>query len=62
MEDWRDKLDQRQLVQVNHATEYAEQFASAGVPGHNHLLLIAKLVEILDEVTGQTNTMRNIKG
>jgi hypothetical protein len=46
---WIDRLTTREHAQIVHARHYAEQFSSAGVPGHNHLLLIAKLADMLDE-------------
>jgi len=49
--NWRDKLSPRELAQVSHACDYATNHSSAGVPGHNHLLLIAFLAQLLDDLT-----------
>lgn len=40
-------LDDRQLATVRHAFDYEEHHASAGVPGHNQFLLIARLARWL---------------
>ena len=48
--DWMRVLEPRELAQVYHAIAYEKDFKQAGVPGHNHLLLIAKLAKLLDEV------------
>ncbi len=50
--NWMHDLESRELTQVLHALEYDQHFKSAGVPGHNHLLLIAKLARMLDHYTG----------
>ena len=46
---WKRNLDPRELAQVYHAIAYAQDYASAGVPGHGQFLLIAKLARLLDE-------------
>lgn len=45
---WMLDLDKRERTQVMHALDYATSYSSAGVPGHNHIMLIAKLARILD--------------
>lgn len=47
--NWMRALDPRELAQVYHALAYAQDFASAGVPGHSQHMLIAKLATMLDE-------------
>jgi len=49
---WYDTLDPRQKATVDHAISYVYNFSHAGVPGHSAHLLIAKLVELLDDATG----------
>lgn len=44
---WRSELDERQLKELKLAIIYAEDFHH-GTTGHNQLMLIAKLAEILD--------------
>lgn len=46
---WFHKLTDREQQVASHAIHYAENYPSAGIPGSNHILLIAKLVELLDE-------------
>lgn len=46
---WFTQLDSREQAQVQHALTYSTQHASAGIPGHNHIMLIAKLARILGE-------------
>ena len=45
---WMLDLDKRERTQVTHALDYATNYSSAGVPGHNHIMLIAKLARMLD--------------
>ena len=40
-------LDERDRAQITHALSYADDHASAGVPGHGQFLLIAKLYRAL---------------
>ncbi len=40
-------LDERERAQIAHALSYADDHASAGVPGHGQFLLIAKLYRAL---------------
>lgn len=55
--NWMHDLETRELAQVYHAIAYDRDYKSAGVPGHNHLLLIAKLAKMLDHYTGyESNT------
>jgi hypothetical protein len=44
---WRDALDSRQLKEIEFAQYYAANFAH-GTTGHNQLMIIAKLVDLLD--------------
>ena len=48
---WYALLSPREQATVDHALDYAELFASAGVPGHSAHLLIAKLATQLDKAT-----------
>jgi hypothetical protein len=45
---WFIKLDERQRHEVRFAQLYADTF-SHGTDGHNRLLLIAKMADMLDE-------------
>jgi hypothetical protein len=40
----------REQAQIAHAAAYAEAFSDAGIPGHTHFLLIAKLANNLGEL------------
>lgn len=40
-------LEGRELSQIRHALQYADQHKEAGIPGHGHFLLIAKLAKAL---------------
>lgn len=46
---WMLDLDKRERTQVTHALDYASNYATAGIPGHNHIMLIAKLARMLDQ-------------
>jgi hypothetical protein len=48
---WRAQLDERQRKQVAFAETYLREF-NHGVVGHNDLVLIAKLAELLDVAAG----------
>lgn len=53
IDGWWKGLDARELAQVDHALDYAERFANAGVPGHGQFILIAKLarqIQALDAI------------
>ena len=50
--NWMHDLEPRELAQVYHAIAYDKDYRSAGVPGRNHLILIAKLTRMLDHYTG----------
>jgi hypothetical protein len=45
---WIAALDKREQSQVFHALDYATNHSTAGVPGHNHIMLIAKLARMLN--------------
>lgn len=45
---WWKALDSRELAQVSHAQEYAQNHQAAGAPGHGQFVLIAKLAALLD--------------
>ena len=47
---WRQQFDARQLRLIQNCRDYAEG-DPAGLPGHQLMLIVAKLVEILDQVT-----------
>lgn len=47
-------LTERQKLLVQHARHYAANYAEAGIPGSNHILLIAHLAERLDVATTPT--------
>lgn len=49
-EDWRNRLDERQRQEVAFATLYTTQF-NHGTTGHNQLLLIHRLAELLEYAT-----------
>ncbi len=50
--DWRDTLiDDRQRKEIGLAEVYARDF-NHGTTGHNQLMLIARLTELLDAATG----------
>ncbi len=44
---WYDHLDERQQRLIINCREYAKN-DPAGVPGHNLMIIIAKLAELLD--------------
>lgn len=44
---WTDELNERQIKEVDFALVYDNSF-NHGTAGHNRLLLIAKLAELLD--------------
>ena len=46
-------LNERQKLLVLHARHYAANYAEAGIPGSNHILLIAQLAGLLDVATAQ---------
>lgn len=46
---WRELLDAKQQQEVAWATLYAQEFHH-GTTGHNQLLLIARLAQLLDEL------------
>lgn len=45
---WITALEKREQTQVFHALDYATNYPTAGVPGHNHIMLIAKLARLLN--------------
>lgn len=48
--DWRtDMLDERQRKELGFAQFYADEYAH-GTDGHNRLLLLSKLANILDDL------------
>ena len=48
---WDELLDERQRKELALAILYAREFAH-GTTGHNQLMLIARLAEMLDRVEG----------
>jgi hypothetical protein len=46
---WIAALEPRERTQVMHALNYATSYSSAGIPGHNHVMLIAKLARMLNK-------------
>lgn len=46
--NWTQELDERQRKELELARLYAKDFAH-GTTGHNQLMLIAKLAELLDK-------------
>jgi hypothetical protein len=48
---WYALLSPREQATVDHALNYALNYAHAGVPGHSAHLLIAKLASELDKAT-----------
>lgn len=53
MQPWQAFFDERQLKEIEFCKIYAEQFRH-GTDGHNIRLIVAKLVEILEEHTAPT--------
>lgn len=45
---WLNKLDERQQKEIRFAEVYAEEFHH-GTNGHNQLILIAQLAQLLDD-------------
>jgi hypothetical protein len=55
--DWETlSLNEREKLIVLHARNYAKNYAEAGIPGSNHILLIAKLAALLDEANANPET------
>lgn len=46
--DWTQELDERQRKELSLARLYSKEYAR-GTTGHNQLMLIAKLAELLDK-------------
>lgn len=53
--NWTDDLNDREKKILSHAVHYAGYYADAGIPGSNHILLIAKLAEKLDAAEKKVN-------
>jgi len=53
---WRDTFSEREQKEIDFAEKYVRDF-NHGTPGHTHFVIIARLAELLDEVT-----KREIKG
>jgi hypothetical protein len=51
---WKDKFDERQQKEINLAILYARDF-SHGTTGHNALLIIAKMAQMLDDTQEMTD-------
>ena len=49
---WYEHLDERQLRLIANCRNYSKN-DPAGVPGHNLMIIIAKLAELLDEADAQ---------
>lgn len=49
---WLDAFGPRDQQAIDHARLYAQQYQTAGIPGHNQLLIIAKMAAILDARDG----------
>lgn len=47
---WKGDLSVREQIQIAHAADYVRTYADAGIPGHNHIVLIAKLAKKLDDL------------
>jgi hypothetical protein len=47
--DWQSLLDERQRKEISFAQIYAREY-NHGTTGHNQLLLINRLVELLDQI------------
>lgn len=47
---WKGDLSVREQIQIAHAEAYAKNWSDAGIPGHNHIMLIAKLTKKLDDM------------
>jgi hypothetical protein len=48
MNNWLDRYNDRERLQIAACRSYAAHFSSAGLPGHNLMLLIASLVTQLE--------------
>lgn len=47
---WKGDLSTREQIQIAHAVNYTSTYSDAGIPGHNHIVLIAKLAKKLDDL------------
>jgi hypothetical protein len=54
---WTDTLDDRQRKEIAFARLYAAEYAH-GTDGHSRLLLISRLAELLDQVSGELQLAR----
>ena len=48
---WPRDFDERELNEIRFCRVYKEQFAH-GTPGHNPMMIIAKLTDLLEQATG----------
>jgi len=46
---WFYQLSDREKLSVQHAVDYSNQYAESHITGHSQFMLIAKLVELLNE-------------
>ncbi len=53
--DWYDLFSPREQATIDHALAYARAYSAAGVPGHSAHLLIAKLADLLDDLSNRPN-------
>jgi hypothetical protein len=50
--EWDGDLEPRELEQIRACVDYAARHSAAGLPGHNLLLIVNKLVRKLDSIVG----------
>jgi hypothetical protein len=50
---WKGDLSVREQIQIAHAEAYAKSWSDAGIPGHNHIMLIAKLSALLEDAVSR---------
>lgn len=60
MSDWINKFDERQQKEITFASVYYRNF-NHGTPGHNHLVLIAKLVDIIETMAQEIDQLQSMR-
>lgn len=56
--DWRNEFDTQQHIQIEFSTLYAEDY-DHGADGHNSMRIIAKMADMLDDLTKEVNDGSN---
>lgn len=54
---WFDEFDERQQQQIRFSRLYAREFHH-GANGHNDMMIIAKMAELLDELERQVKDLK----